>query len=119
MAMPLVGLDVTPTIPTMRELTVTKKKANMTTSSAATARPRVISMLLKACGASVRRRKMARAPIPTTLSGRSFCVRSTSRHPAASRSRSWRVPIRKLSIMVGTLRISVTSPPVATAPAPM
>ena len=38
MVIPLVGLEVTPTRPTMRDDTVTKKKAQITTSSAATVR---------------------------------------------------------------------------------
>ena len=38
MVMPLVGFEVTPTNPTMRDETVTKKKAKIATSNAATAR---------------------------------------------------------------------------------
>ena len=72
---PLVGFDVTPTSPTIRELTVTKKKAKTTTSSAARARPAATSMLLNAIGTTARMAKIARAPTPTTPSERSRSVR--------------------------------------------
>ena len=119
--MPLVGFAVTPTSPTMRELTVTKKNANTTTSMAATARPAGISMLLNARGTSTSVAKTSAAPTPTTRSGRSCSVRGTAGAPGVSdrRSRIWRAPDRKLSTISGTLRSSVISPAVATAPAPM
>ncbi len=44
MVIPDVGLDVTPTRPTMRELTVTKKKAKMAMSTEATSRTGIESM---------------------------------------------------------------------------
>ncbi len=118
---PDVGLEVTPTRPTMRELTVTKKKAKRTTRAAAMARPQVNSMELNAWGTRVRTRKMIPAPMPTVRRDRSCSVRRifSAASPAAIRSRIWAAPILKLSIMVGMLRISVISPPVATAPAPM
>ena len=46
--MPLVGFDVTPTSPTMREATVTKKKENTTTHTAAVARMALVTHLLPA-----------------------------------------------------------------------
>jgi hypothetical protein len=77
MVMPLVGLLVTPTRPTMRDATVTKKKANTARSTAATSR----------CGRRRRRRRgparrrawrmTSSTPMPTTLSGRSRPVRGT------------------------------------------
>ena len=52
MVMPLVGFEVTPTRPTMRDETVTKKKAQTTTSTAARARTGKVSSGPKVCGTS-------------------------------------------------------------------
>ncbi len=119
--MPLVGLLVTPTRPTMREATVTKKKANTTTQRAAARRMGTPPTAPNTCGTRTRTAAMAMTPMPTTRRGRSLPVRSTATGSAVvdTRSVSCAAPILKLLIMTGMLRISVMMPAVATAPAPM
>ncbi len=119
MVMPLVGFEVTPTRPTMRDETVTKKNAATATSTAARARPPTWGRLLKTWGTKAMTRTSTPTPAPISVSGRSRWVRSPASPPAPSRARSWRAPTRKLSIIVGIERIRVIRPPVATAPAPM
>ncbi len=117
--MPLVGFDVTPTRPTIRDDTVTKKNANTTTHTAATARTGDDPTAPKTCGTSANTPAMISSPKPTVFSERSSPVRGTVTDASPSRSRSCRVPMRKLSTIVGMLRISVIRPAAATAPAPM
>src|SRR5690606_40771060 len=65
MVMPLVGLDVTPTIPTIREDTVTKKNAKIATSTAATVRPTTPGSEDDAAGTSPNASTPMAAPIAT------------------------------------------------------
>jgi hypothetical protein len=78
MVMPLVGLLVTPTRPTMRDATVTKKNANITTHSAATARMPTPPTAPKTWGTKISTMAIRDAPIPTTFSGRSLPVLETA-----------------------------------------
>ena len=120
--MPLVGLLVTPTRPTMRDATVTKKNANSTTQKAATARCGMSPTAPNTCGTSTSTAATTSTPIPTNFSGRSALVRVSgpaASAPAATRSVSSFDPILKLATMTGMLRINVMMPAVATAPAPM
>ena len=77
MVMPLVGLLVTPTSPTIRDATVTKKNANTTTQIAAAARMPTSPTAPNTCGTSTSTDAMMSTPMPTTRSGRSAPVLST------------------------------------------
>ena len=94
---PLVGFEVTPTRPTMREETVTKKNAKITTSSAASARPSGIPMVLNAAGTRASTRKTTSAPMPTVRSVRSCSVRSTVPSGTEPPSASTVVPASSVS----------------------
>ncbi len=113
---PDVGFDVTPTRPTIRELTVTKKNANRAMRIDATPRTVTESRYPSTPGVRVRSRSTAASTTPTVRNERSRSVRSRAESsPAESCPR----PMRNDSIIVGIDLISVMIPPVATAPAPM
>ncbi len=120
MVIPEVGFDVTPTSPTMRLDTVTKKKAKIATSSAPSTRTENDSMNPKTCGATARNRTTVSTPIPTKLSGRSSSVRLIAAPTvvASRRARSPRSPSLNEVMIIGVERSSVVIPAVATAPAP-
>ena len=112
MVIPEAGFDVLPTSPTMLELTVTKKKLKITMSIAPTT-------LTGICGRSHASTPSPRAPAITYLTGRSNAVRLTAPLlPAPARATSF-MPEPNDRTMVGMALMSVTSPPNATAPAPM
>ncbi len=118
--MPDVGLDVTPTSPTMRLDTVTKKKAKMATRIAAKTRTVRDSMNPNTCGMTARKSTTRPTPINTTLKGRSSSVRliaCTTAEPS-KRLRNPRIPSLNEVTIIGMERISVAIPAVATAPAP-
>ncbi len=89
---PDVGLLVTPTIPTIREATVTKKKAAMAIKIAATVRIATLSRNPRIPGTSTRINSTTHRAAPTTGSGRSRSVRCcpdfplTRMFPIASRN---------------------------------
>ena len=118
MVIPLVGLEVTPTRPTMRDDTVTKKKANTTTQTEAVARTAKES-IANTLGTIAITRAITARTMMTTLSERSRSVRGVFSVVDPTRDLSCAKPMRKLSIIVGMLFMSVIRPPVATAPAPM
>ncbi|MEZ5333196.1 MAG: hypothetical protein R2991_14385 [Thermoanaerobaculia bacterium] len=104
MVMPLVGFEVTPTRPTMREETVTKKKAAIATRTAETSRGRKPGSSEKICGtATIKRIRIAARPdLPETelaLGALLVCIRLTE---APERSDGRRRG--KLSTIVGMLR---------------
>src|SRR5688572_2003200 len=67
--MPLVGFEVTPTSPTIRDDTVTKKNAKITTQIAATDRLTTLSSAPKAWGTNASIRNTATAPTIVTVNG--------------------------------------------------
>ena len=137
MVMPLVGLLVTPTSPTMREATVTKKNAKITTQTAATRRSRLSCKAAKGAGKKVRVRPISRFRYrPLSTVSRGWCagcwsLRGLIHRPGFQGHRQLSPPrhppflsihwprFRKDSIITGRLRTSVTMPATATAPAPM
>ena len=118
MVMPEVGLLVTPTRPTMRAATVTKKNANRTTQTAATSWWGTPSMTLKVCGTSAMTSVTASTPASSAPKGRSRRVRGVSVAAAPLRAKREALA-RKLSTITGNERSRVMMPAVATAPAPM
>ena len=119
MVIPDVGLDVTPTSPTIRELTVTKKKAKMAMQTAASPRAQTVSRYPRTPGISVRARRMTPRKMPTVLKLRSSSVRSTRLGSPPTCWVSCPRPSLNDSIMVGMDLMRVMIPAVATAPAPM
>lgn len=128
-AMPEVGCDDTPTMPTMRAATATKSTPKIATPEAQTARWVRSMPPAKTPGTSHETVTTSAIPPKTKPPGRS---RSVSGTPAADP-----VPLTALAalaaafffspratavneaIMVGKLRTTVRMPAVATAPAPM
>jgi hypothetical protein len=107
---PEIGFDVEPTSPTMREETVTKKKAKRTMRAAP-------NRLTGTPGQSHIPIAATIEPPITHLKGMSRSVRGTS--PRATPLFICATPTRIDSQIVGRLLISVTIPPNPTAPAPM
>ena len=116
-AMPDVGLEVTPTRPTILELTVTKKKAKIAMSREAIARTGIESMKPRMPGTIVRTSRIATSQKRIVRNDRSRFVRSTA--AAEAPAEMWPTPSRKDSTIVGIDLMRVTIPPVATAPAPI
>ncbi len=77
MVMPEVGFEVTPTSPTIRELTVTKKKAKTPIQRAASALAGKDSRYPRRPGTTARTRRIMASNIPTVRKLRSSSVRST------------------------------------------
>ncbi len=119
MVIPLVGLEVTPTSPTIREATVTKKNAKTTTHTAAIALTARASIAPNTCGTRAMASASATTATMTKPTGRSRPVRGTTASAPPRRAFNCLAPMRKLAIIVGMLRIRVINPAVATAPAPM
>ena len=117
MVMPEVGLDVTPTRPTILELTVTKKNAKTAIRMAARARAAIESRNPSTPGTRVRTERIPRRISSTVFMPRSRSVRSTL--PTSPDLPIWARPSLNDSIMVGIDFTRVMIPPVATAPAPM
>ena len=110
---PEVGCEETPTIPTMRAATATKRTPKIATPAAQTARG----------SGPISPEKM-----PGTRKQRSgtAAIAEKTNHPGRSRSRSTPADLRKprataakAEAMVGSPRATVTIPATATAPAPM
>ena len=119
-AMPEVGCEETPTIPTMRAATVTNSTPKTPTPAASTARCTGAMSPAKTPGTRPATSTTVATPPNTNQAGRSRSVRSTAagRLPLASRRRP-RATARKAEAMVGSPRSTVRIPAVATAPAPM
>ena len=116
-AMPDVGCELTPTIPTMRAATVTNRSPNTPTPAAQIARRgRSMSPANTPGTSPVTSTTIAMPPI-TNEPGRSRSVRSPVPSPAPPRSPP--ITARNAPIIDGRLRASVRMPAVATAPAPM
>ena len=105
--MPEIGFEEEPISPVMRLDTVTKKKPNSTTSAA-------VGASMPSGGASAMATASASEPPSTSVMGRSRSVRSRAPPLASTAAR----PSRNARQIVGRERSSVSSPPVATAPAP-
>ena len=103
----------------MREATVTKKNAQITTITAAQSRTPSGRDAPNTCGTAPITNANTTAPQPTTANGKSRSVRGTSRGSAPNRSFICFAPIRKLATITGMLRKRVIRPAAATAPAPM
>ncbi len=111
--MPEMGLDEEPISPVIRALTVTKKKPHTTISTAD-------RRLMCSGGASQMASTRSTLPTTTTVMGRSCSVRSiTGACPLPREAMKVSRPRRKASTMVGSERMRLMRPPVATAPAPM
>ncbi len=102
----------------MREETVAKKNAKIATRIAATNRCENAVNVPNACGITVSNAMTQIAPITVVEKRRSCDVREGTSDSEAL-FRICAVPTRKLSAMVGMLRMSVMIPAAATAPAPM
>jgi hypothetical protein len=111
MVIPEIGLELEPTSPTMRELTATKKKAK-----ARAMKPAAIPPGARERGKRARRRKQITMPATRMAPGISRSVRERE---CTLLPRSPRVAARALLIIIGRDRTKVTTPPKATAPAPM
>ncbi len=119
MAMPEVGLEVTPTRPTMRDDTVTKRKAKTAMQTAAMRRKSKGAPPPRAPGTRARSRMIAAVPPSTTAMGRSFSVRrSDPLTPRRPRAISAPRPSRSEATMMGSDLATAMRPAVATAPAP-
>ena len=113
MVMPLMGLELLPMMPTMRLLTVTKKKPKVTMRRPSTTLPMPLPGM-NGNRATTTTRPME--PATTIHKGRSFSVRFTTSVP--SPPRDLMAPL-KAETMVGMVLISVMKPPAATMPAPI
>ena len=107
---PLVGCDETPTRPTIRAATATKRTPKMATPAAQTARCGKERSPAKTPGTSVQTIGTSAMAVTTNQPGRSSLT-SVRRKPLATAA--------KAPHMVGRLRTTVRMPATATAPAPM
>ena len=118
-AMPEVGCDETPTMPTIRAATVTNSTPKTPTPAASTARCTGAMSPAKTPGTRPATSTTTATPPNTNAAGRSRSVRSAGPTvPLASRRRP-RATARKAPAIVGRPRRTVRIPAVATAPAPM
>ena len=109
---PDTGLEEEPIKPTMREATVTKKNPNTMTNRAES---RFIGILGRKAISTIR----AALPTSTHTSGRSFSVRLCSTTCPLRLLRKSARESRNALTMVGSVLMSVMTPPKVTAPAPM
>ena len=104
MVIPEVGFEVTPTSPTMRDETVTKKKAKIAIISAASARTTSESMKPRIPGTTVSTSRISTRMISSVRNERSRSVRCAA---LATPLLIWLKPSLNDSIIVGIERISV------------
>src|SRR5262249_49665395 len=115
---PDVGCEETPTIPTMRAATVTKRRPKTATPAAQTARGRGPMSPAKTPGASAATATTKAIAPSTKVPGRSRSVETATKDPAARFLESPRTTPANAPPIVGRFWTPVNKPATATAPAP-